>query len=92
MAFRITSKSVNNIYLLLLQSQIIKGNIIYILFETQSISPGLVKTEMVPEEWSRMDIPMLNPGDVSAAVIYVLGTPPHVQVCIKCLYIFYFIL
>lgn len=37
---------------------------------------------MVPEEWSRMDIPMLNPGDVSAAVIYVLGTPPHVQVSI----------
>lgn len=26
------------------------------------------------------ELPYLNPDDISAAVLYVLGTPPHVQV------------
>lgn len=26
------------------------------------------------------DVPLLLPQDISAAVLYVLGTPPHVQV------------
>lgn len=33
------------------------------------------------------DLPLLNPEDISAGVLYVLGTPPHVQV-----FIFFFIL
>lgn len=54
----------------------------------QSISPGLVDTELLrhgsnktlnPEEiFSR--IPCLKPSDIADAVLYVLGTPPHVQV------------
>lgn len=27
-------------------------------------------------------IPLLEPNDVSAAILYALGTPPHVQVII----------
>jgi NADP-dependent 3-hydroxy acid dehydrogenase YdfG len=30
------------------------------------------------------DIPILAASDIADAVIYVLGTPPHVQVSIKC--------
>jgi hypothetical protein len=30
------------------------------------------------------DIPYLAASDIADAVIYVLGTPPHVQVSIKC--------
>jgi len=45
----------------------------------QSLSPGLVKTEMPPQEF--LDIsPYLNPEDIADGVLYVLGTPPHVQV------------
>ncbi|XP_014357237.2 farnesol dehydrogenase-like [Papilio machaon] len=44
-----------------------------------SLSPGLVATDMagkhVPE-----DIPMLQPSDVADAILYVLSTPPHVNI------------
>ncbi|XP_023724812.1 dehydrogenase/reductase SDR family member 11 [Cryptotermes secundus] len=53
-----------------------------------SISPGLVDTELLrhgsnktlnPEEiYTR--IPCLKPSDIADAVLYVLGTPPHVQI------------
>lgn len=48
----------------------------------QSVSPGVVKTEIFgPGVINQMDqIPHLNPEDVSAAVLYILGTPSHVQV------------
>lgn len=45
----------------------------------QSISPGLVRTEMFSEDMLSMH-KVLEPEDVSNAVIYALGTPPHVQV------------
>jgi NADP+-dependent farnesol dehydrogenase len=46
----------------------------------QSLSPGLVKTEMPPQKL--LDIcPSLNPEDIADGVLYVLGAPPHVQVC-----------
>ncbi|XP_046395242.1 farnesol dehydrogenase-like [Ischnura elegans] len=51
-----------------------------------SISPGLVNTEMVDDfktpgmEDSLDGMPMLEPKDIADGVIYVLGTPPHVQI------------
>jgi hypothetical protein len=46
----------------------------------QSLSPGLVRTEMPPQKF--FDIcPSLNPEDIADGVLYVLGAPPHVQVC-----------
>lgn len=47
----------------------------------QSISPGLVDTEIIPpgfletSKWSA-----LQPEDISEAVLFALGTPPHVQI------------
>ncbi|XP_021926369.1 farnesol dehydrogenase-like [Zootermopsis nevadensis] len=52
-----------------------------------SISPGLVRTEMLSAGITRTVGPdiyntvnCLEPNDVSNAVAYVLGTPPHVQI------------
>ncbi|GFG29135.1 hypothetical protein Cfor_12660, partial [Coptotermes formosanus] len=44
-----------------------------------SLSPGLVKTEMPPKEFLE-NHPALNAEDIADGVLYVLGTPPHVQV------------
>jgi hypothetical protein len=49
----------------------------------QSLSPGLVETEMAPEEFLKMS-PTLKPEDIAAGVLYVLGAPPHVQVRVVC--------
>lgn len=51
-------------------------------FLFQSISPGGVLTEIMPNMEARREAnhPLLNAEDVSNAVLYVLGTPPHVQV------------
>lgn len=50
----------------------------------QSISPGAVATEFFFEEqieaFKKVNVPLLNAKDISDAVLYVLGTPPHVQV------------
>nr|NP_001036313.1 uncharacterized protein Dmel_CG40485, isoform B [Drosophila melanogaster]NP_001303574.1 uncharacterized protein Dmel_CG40485, isoform C [Drosophila melanogaster]AOQ12468.1 CG40485-PB [synthetic construct]AAR88537.1 RH03309p [Drosophila melanogaster]ALI51162.1 uncharacterized protein Dmel_CG40485, isoform C [Drosophila melanogaster]EAL24569.1 uncharacterized protein Dmel_CG40485, isoform B [Drosophila melanogaster] len=43
-----------------------------------SISPGLVDTELVPLDYK--GLPMLQAEDVANAIMYVLSTPPHVQV------------
>ncbi|XP_037926586.1 farnesol dehydrogenase-like [Hermetia illucens] len=47
-----------------------------------SISPGFVLTEIMPkmEAFRAAGNPLLNAEDVSNAVLYVLSTPPHVQV------------
>jgi len=56
----------------------------------QSLSPGAVKTEffiaaghqdLVSETLSQ--IPWLESKDIADAVLYILGTPPHVQVWIS---------
>jgi len=54
----------------------------------QSLSPGLVDTEMPPEEFLKM-CPSLKPEDIAAGVLYVLGAPPHVQVRDDCDVTFY---
>ncbi|XP_046394838.1 farnesol dehydrogenase-like [Ischnura elegans] len=51
-----------------------------------SISPGLVKTEIFDVSHDRRattifdNNPALNPQDIADALIYALGTPPHVQI------------
>uniref|UniRef100_A0A1Q3FR56 Putative dehydrogenase n=1 Tax=Culex tarsalis TaxID=7177 RepID=A0A1Q3FR56_CULTA len=46
-----------------------------------SISPGVVRTEMVPTEMRQVsDYPMLEAEDIAAAVLYAVGTPPRVQI------------
>uniref|UniRef100_A0A182QZ31 Uncharacterized protein n=1 Tax=Anopheles farauti TaxID=69004 RepID=A0A182QZ31_9DIPT len=45
-----------------------------------SISPGVVRTEMVPDGDLFEDTPMLEAEDIAGAVLYALGTPAHVQV------------
>jgi hypothetical protein len=49
----------------------------------QSLSPGLVETEAVPEEYLKKS-PALKPEDIAAGVLYVLGAPQHVQVRAVC--------
>ncbi|XP_013167596.1 PREDICTED: farnesol dehydrogenase-like [Papilio xuthus] len=44
-----------------------------------SLSPGLVATEMVGKHVPE-DIPMLQPSEVADALLYVLSTPPHVNI------------
>nr|XP_046487728.1 dehydrogenase/reductase SDR family member 11-like [Neodiprion pinetum] len=54
-----------------------------------SISPGLVGTELFSAYEGKPDtdlmklqvMPKLNSEDVANAILYALGTPPHVQVC-----------
>jgi len=49
----------------------------------QSLSPGLVETEALPEEYLKKS-PTLKPEGIAAGVQYVLGAPQHVQVCAVC--------
>lgn len=52
----------------------------------QSVSPGYVKTEFVEASGLKIDpkfleaTPGLTADDIAEAVVYVLSTPPHVQV------------
>ncbi|GAB0091874.1 hypothetical protein DMENIID0001_067630 [Sergentomyia squamirostris] len=50
--------------------------------KVSSISPGIVQTELSPHfsKEALSDFPHLSPQDVSQAILYVLGTPSHVQV------------
>ncbi|XP_011492954.2 farnesol dehydrogenase [Aedes aegypti] len=45
-----------------------------------SISPGVVRTEILPESIIEGGHSLLESEDISEAVLYVLGTPPRVQV------------
>uniref|UniRef100_A0A182WQQ6 Dehydrogenase n=1 Tax=Anopheles minimus TaxID=112268 RepID=A0A182WQQ6_9DIPT len=44
-----------------------------------SISPGLVRTEM-PTSKALAERPCIEPEDIADAILYVLGTPPRVQI------------
>lgn len=55
----------------------------------QSISPGAVETEVIQMKSGKLDskildalksMPLLKTEDVAESVLYVLSTPPHVQV------------
>ncbi|XP_035794677.1 farnesol dehydrogenase-like isoform X1 [Anopheles albimanus] len=45
-----------------------------------SISPGGVRTEIINDAEVPPNMPFLDSEDISGAVLYVLGTPAHVQV------------
>uniref|UniRef100_A0AAG5DCH9 Dehydrogenase n=1 Tax=Anopheles atroparvus TaxID=41427 RepID=A0AAG5DCH9_ANOAO len=45
-----------------------------------SISPGLVRTEIISDPSSVEGWPILEPEDISDAILYALGTPPRVQI------------
>lgn len=52
-----------------------------VMLAFQSISPGAVQTEIIPPQLAEsLQDCMLKSEDISAAVMYVLGTPPNVQV------------
>lgn len=49
----------------------------------QSISPGTVRTNLIDPkiyEQASIEFPALDAKDVAHAVLYVLGTPKHVEV------------
>ncbi|XP_055913017.1 farnesol dehydrogenase-like [Eupeodes corollae] len=48
--------------------------------KTTSVSPGLVRTEILPEETLDAVGISLNPEDISQAVMFAISTPPHVQI------------
>ncbi|XP_037300892.1 farnesol dehydrogenase-like [Manduca sexta] len=48
--------------------------------KTTSISPGLVHTNMVPDSMVETKLPILKPSDVADAVMYVISTPPNVNI------------
>ncbi|XP_062558602.1 farnesol dehydrogenase-like [Armigeres subalbatus] len=45
-----------------------------------SISPGVVRTEILPDTFVDEGYPMLESEDISEAVLFALGTPPRVQI------------
>ncbi|KAJ8667741.1 hypothetical protein QAD02_009404 [Eretmocerus hayati] len=45
-----------------------------------NISPGLIKTEMMTNNPTFAQMPALEASDVSDAIVYALGTPPHVEI------------
>ncbi|XP_058831552.1 farnesol dehydrogenase-like [Topomyia yanbarensis] len=45
-----------------------------------SISPGSVNTEIMPADVAATGMPLLESDDIAEAVLYVVGTPPRVQV------------
>uniref|UniRef100_A0A9I3GIM9 Dehydrogenase n=1 Tax=Anopheles farauti TaxID=69004 RepID=A0A9I3GIM9_9DIPT len=45
-----------------------------------SISPGLVRTEIIPNSAAITEMPILEPEDIADAILYALGTPPRVQI------------
>ena len=47
-------------------------------FYLQSISPGLVDTEILPHAYK--SLLMLNAADISASVLHAIETPPNVQI------------
>ena len=47
----------------------------------QSVSPGAVDTEIVPEKYKPMlGNAILKSEDISQGVLFAISTPPHVQI------------
>lgn len=70
-------------------SEVIRQELNYLKkdnIRVSSLSPGLVKTDIFEASNHPMSevvfkmMPYLNPEDISQGVLYILGTPPHVQV------------
>ncbi|XP_051172967.1 uncharacterized protein LOC127289210 [Leptopilina boulardi] len=62
-------------------SQIVELELEHVECSTKvtTIFPGLVKTEMAPEIAYKL-YPYIDSKDISESIIYVLSTPPHVQI------------
>ncbi|XP_052860261.1 farnesol dehydrogenase-like [Anopheles cruzii] len=45
-----------------------------------SVSPGLVRTEIIPNSMDIKSTAILEPEDIASAVLYAVGTPPRVQI------------
>lgn len=58
----------------------------------QSVSPGFVRTEIITANGFKVDeevlrnLPFLKSEDVADAVLYTLGTAPHILVSLICIY------
>lgn len=58
----------------------------------QSVSPGFVRTEIITangfeiEEELLRKLPYLKSEDVADAVLYTLGTAPHILVSLICIH------
>ncbi|KAJ8964928.1 hypothetical protein NQ317_015394 [Molorchus minor] len=60
-----------------------------------SLSPGLVDTELIPDDYKQLDIfqkafndkAVLDPQDIADGVVYALSTPPHVQYFVVIIYV-----
>lgn len=62
-------------------SQVVELELEYVKSRTKvtTIFPGLVKTEM-PPEIAFKNMPYVDSKDLTDSIIYVLSTPPHVQI------------
>ncbi|XP_043483252.1 farnesol dehydrogenase-like [Leptopilina heterotoma] len=62
-------------------SQVVELELEYVKNHTKvtTIFPGLVKTEM-PPEIAFKHLPYVDSKDITDSIIYVLSTPPHVQI------------
>lgn len=57
--------------------------IFIILLPLQTISPGIVDTDILPEQLQiviKQHMPMLRAEDVADAILWTIGTPANVQV------------
>ncbi|CAH2051767.1 unnamed protein product, partial [Iphiclides podalirius] len=45
-----------------------------------SLSPGLVNTKMTQHHSTAEEVPILQPSDIADAVLYLLSTPPYVNI------------
>ena len=56
----------------------------YLLYLIQNISPGLVSTDIFTDKdlitTGLTNNPVLKSEDVADSIVYVLGTPSHVQI------------
>lgn len=52
-------------------------------FFLQSLSPGLVNTNLINKDPSQAEfkkLPLIQPDDIAESILYILGTHPRVQI------------